>query len=257
MAISQHSLIGRLLHERTLARWRRAARNAGNAELGSLRTQRKQARQLFASLQELAHVADARLALPRIGSTTFPRPAGTDWSWRPKAWRSTYIGGGAAPAENKSGVGDELTLFHDCPQSEVTLRQIRNKGEADFAPFGLTLEVFHFAGSFLSLVIEVPPASCNGLQKRHLIQLGAAIDREAPITIHARLNVKHGPNVEQILMTLPDEGGDVAVEFDLAYSQLNEKRAERMWIDLMFENPSMNRIALRDINLSRHPRAEI
>ena len=83
------------------------------------------------------------------------------------------------------------------------------------------------------------------------------ITREKPINIYARLNVKNGPNVEQILLTLPHEKTQTAVEFDLAYSQLNEKRAERMWVDLMFENPAMNQITIRDLTISRYPRAEI
>ena len=257
MAILQHSLIGRIIHRRMLARWRRAARDAASAELGALRIQRQQARQLHAPLQELTHTANTRLALPRIGSTTFPRPAGTDWSWRPQAWRSPLAQRGVAPAVHKSPLGDELLLFHDCRKEELALAQTRNGDAADFAPFGVTLDVFHFSGSYLSLVVEIPAASCEGLQKRHLIRLGAVIDREQPITIYARLNVKNGPNTEQILMTLPDDGPETMVEFDLAYSQLNEKRAERMWVDLMFENPQMNQIAIRDLNLSRYPRAEI
>lgn len=257
MAISPDSRIGKFLHRRTLARWRTAARHAETAELGALRAQRKQARQLHGPLQELKHTANMRLELPRIGSTTFPKPAGTDWSWRPKAWRSGFHRPGVAPAAQKTALGDELILFHDCPKSEISLVQRRNTGADDFAPFGLRLDVYHFAGSYLSLVVEIPPASCVGLQKRHLIQLGAVITRESPVKIDARLNVKHGPNTEQILMTLPDEGPEMVVEFDLAYSQLNEKRAEQMWVDLMFENPAMNKITIRDLNFSRHPRAEI
>lgn len=81
------------------------------------------------------------------------------------------------------------------------------------------------------------------------------ITRERPTRIDARLNVKHGPNTEQILLTLPDDSEDTAVEFDLAYSQLNESRAERMWVDLMIADPAMNKITIHDLNLCRYPRA--
>ena len=47
------------------------------------------------------------------------------------------------------------------------------------------------------------------------------------------------------------------VEFDLAYSDLNEQRIEKAWIDLIFEGPEMNRVVLRDVNLSRAPRAAV
>ncbi|MEL6838500.1 MAG: DUF6478 family protein [Pseudomonadota bacterium] len=257
MAITPHGPIGRFLHKRSLARWRKAARDASHAELIALRALRQQARQLRTPLQELSHTADARLALPRVGSTTFARPSGTDWSWRPKAWRAAFAEPGHAGATDRTPLGDELTLFHDCPLSEITMRQGRNTREDDFAPFGIQIEVFHFKGSYLSLVVEIPTDAASGLKKRHLIQLGAVIERERPVTIYARINVKNGPNTEQILLTLPDDKPETMVEFDLAYTQLNEKRAERMWVDLMFDNPAMNRITLRDLNFSRYPRAEI
>lgn len=257
MQFRPDSLIGRFLHRRALDRWKAAARAAPRAELAALRAQHKQARQLRLPLQELCHVADSRLALPRIGSKTFPRPSGTDWAWRPRAWRGPLAGRGIAPAENKMGLNDEVVIFHDCKRTEVSLCQQRNLRDDDLAPFGLALEVFGFDGNFLSLVIEIPPEICTGLEKRHLIRLAAVIERERPITIMARLNVKHGPNTEQILLTLPDTADEAAVEFDLAYSQLNEKRAEKMWIDLMFQEPAMNRITLRDLTVCRYPRAAL
>ncbi len=106
-------------------------------------------------------------------------------------------------------------------------------------------------------MIEVPPASCEGLRRKHLIRLAAVIERERPSKIYARLNVKHGPNTEQVLLTLPDDKAETMVEFDLAYSQLNERRAERMWVDLIIESPAMNKITFRDLTLCRYPRAEI
>ena len=47
------------------------------------------------------------------------------------------------------------------------------------------------------------------------------------------------------------------VEFDLAYTKMNEKRIERMWVDLIFVGPEMNQIILRDVTFSRRPRAEL
>ena len=47
------------------------------------------------------------------------------------------------------------------------------------------------------------------------------------------------------------------VEFDLAYSNMNERRVEAAWIDLIFEGPEMNQIVLRDLTFSRRPRAQI
>lgn len=257
MAITPNGPIGRFLHKRTLKRWRQAARTAPDTELDALRALRQQARQLRAPLYEVSHHADARLALPTVGSNAFQTPPGTDWSWRPKLWQSDLPECGVGGAKTRSPLSNEVTLFHDCPLSEIAMRQIRNVDMLEVAPFGLNLEIFHFQGSYLSLVVEIPPASCADLRKRHLIHLGAVIEREQPITIYARINVKNGPNTEQILLTLPDDTPQTMVEFDLAYTQLNEKKAERMWVDLMFENPQMNEIKIRDLNFSRYPRADI
>jgi len=257
MAFKTHGYLGRLMHQRALARWRQTARDANAAELTQLSQHQQMARQLQRPLQVLTEVAETRLALPRSGSTTFSRPSGTDWSWRPKPWRIKLAKHGLAPAYSKGALSNEMQIFHDCPLSQISLRQTRNTGADDLSPFAVRLDVLAFQGSYLSLVIEVPPSSCDGLRKRHLIRLGATIQRERPTAIHARLNIKHGPNTEQVMLTLPDDGEDAMVEFDLAYGQLNEKRAERMWIDLMIAAPTMNQITFRDLNLSRYPRADI
>lgn len=256
MARNRMSLVDKTFHQRVLRRWRKAAQDAHSAELELLRQQRQQARQIRTHLDELAHVADDRLALPRIGSNTFTRPGGTLWSWRPKAWRGGLDRKGIAAVETKTRLSGEVSLFHDCKTSEIVLRQVRNTREEDLAPYGLQLDVFRFDGSFLSLVVDCPPEAVAGLQKRHLVRLQTVIETEQPIEIFARLNIKHGPNTEQIVMELPMRKTDIQVEFDLAYSSLNEKRIEKMWVDLIFEGPEMNRVTLRDLNFCRYPRAD-
>jgi hypothetical protein len=257
MARRGFGLIDRLMHRRALARWSRAARRASATELSELRAQRQRARQLRLHLDELMHVADSRLALPRIGSNAFPKPAGTDWSWRPQLWRGPLPVKGMSSVDSKTQVGDEVTIFHDCRISELTLRQLRNARESDLAPFGLRMDVFRFDGSFLSLVLDIPEEACAGLKKRHLVRLDCIIETEKPLEIFARLNVKHGPNTEQIVRELPLNAPEISVEFDLAYTKLNEKRVERIWVDLIFEGPQMNQVTIRDITLSRYPRAEL
>lgn len=83
------------------------------------------------------------------------------------------------------------------------------------------------------------------------------VELEKPLEIFARLNIRHGPNTEQIVREMPLNEKDVFVEFDLAYTKLNEKRVERMWVDLIFEDPEMNQITLRDVTFARYPRAEL
>ena len=152
-------------------------------------------------------------------------------------------------------LGSEATLFHDCQLSELTLRQLRNQREEDLAPYGVRMDVFKFDGSFLSLVIDLPSGATNGLTRNHLLRMSSIIEMEKPLEIFARLNIKHGPNTEQIVRELPLHEADIVVEFDLAYSNLNEKRVEKAWIDLIFEGPEMNQVVLHELTFTRRPRA--
>lgn len=251
------SLLDQLLQRRALRRWTRLAAAAEAADLSALRVMRGRARALKRQIDRVLHVAEGRLALPMVGSTAMRKPATADWAWRPDPWRGPLPVPGLASVQNKTEIGPGATVFHDCRVSELTFRQIRNQREADLAPFGVRLDVFRFDGSFLSLAIDLPPAAVEGLKLRHLIRLDTIVETEKPLEIFARLNVKHGPNVEQVVRELPLGEPEVMVEFDLAYTRMNEKRVERMWVDLIFEGPEMNQITLRDVTFCRRPRAEL
>ena len=246
----------RLLHALALRNWRRAARRAETATLAELRMQRNRARALRGHLDQLVHVADGRLSRPRIGSANFPRPLGTDWSWRPDLWRGPLPGTGLASAPNKAQVDDEVSLFHDCEKREVSLRQDRNTRDGDLAPFAVCMDVFAFHGSFLSLSVDLPREAGDGMTKSHLMRLDTSIETERPLGISARLNIQHGPNTERIVRDLPPDGDFKSAEFDLAYARVNEKRIEKIWLDLIFKAPEMNRMVVRDLTLCRHYRAE-
>jgi hypothetical protein len=250
-------ILDRLINSWAERYWRKAAAQAARTRLSVLRRQRNRAAQIRRHLDQLIHVADGRLALPLIGSSFFPKPHGTDWSWRPELWRGPLPVPGLSSVPTKSMLGNEVTLFHDCVFSELTLRQLRNLREADLAPYGLRMDVFRFDGSFLSLVINLPDSVTAGMTRAHLIRVNTIIETEKPLEIFARLNVKHGPNTEQIVRELPLERSDEMVEFDLAYSRLNEKRIEKVWLDLIFEAPDMNQVVLRDLTFARHLRASI
>lgn len=257
MAFPDLGTLGRALHRRNLRRWERLAERARRLQLSELRQLRLRALQLRAVLDRVLFVADSRLTLPLIGSNAFAKPLHSDWAWRPKLWRGPIFPGGVAAAQTKTTFGDEVTLFHDCTVSELTVRQLRNTREADLAPYGLKMDVFNFDGSFLSLVIDLPPEAVRGLKRKHLVRMTSVAESERPLEIFARLNVRHGPNTEQIVRELPLGKNDIMVEFDLAYTKLNEKRVEAAWVDLIFEGPQMNQVILRDVTFSRRPRAEL
>ena len=250
-------LIENALHRRALRRWGKARQDAPTASFEILRKWRSRARSLRRNLDMVIFEADHRLALPVIGSNVIRKPMGTDWAWRPMLWKGPLPAPGMASVPGKAQICDGTTIFHDCRRSELTVRQIRNTREADIAPFGFRMDMFRFDGSFLSLVIDLPEQAAQGLKLRHLIRLDVIVEMERPLEIFARLNIKHGPNVEQIVRELPLNEQDVMVEFDLAYSKINEKRVEKLWVDLIFEGPEMNQVILRDVTFSRRPRAEL
>ena len=256
MAVLRNSVLDWLTQRRVLRRWRMSARQASSFSFKDLRKERAAARKLRHELNELIAVADHRLALPVIGSAVFPKPHGTDWAWRPTLWRNPLAVPGLSSAQSNTRLGDEIVLFHDCKHSELTLRQVRNLREADLAPFGLRMDVFNFDGSFLSLALDLPDGAVQGLNRSHLIRVDTIAELEKPLEIFVRLNIKHGPNTEQLVRELPLREDMVMAEFDLAYSNINEKRVERAWIDLIFENPQMSQVTVRDLTLSRRPRAE-
>lgn len=248
--------VRRRLHARSLRRWEAAARAAETIDLSLLRQMRSQARQMRRRVDQVTHIADGRLTLPRIGTNAIRKPAQSDWAYRPELWRGPVSPVGLAAVETRSRIGNEAALYHDCMISELTLRQVRNSREGDLAPFGLRMDVFKFDGTFLSLVLDLPDSAVDGLRRTHILRMDCEIETEKPLEIFARLNIKFGPNVEQVVREVPLDGREMMVEFDLEHTKISEKRLERLWLDVIFEGPEMNEINLRDITFSRRPRAD-
>ncbi len=257
MAGQGNRVMDRLMQRGALRRWGRLARGAASMDLQHLRQHRLRARRLKHHLDTLIHVAEARLALPMPGNQAFAKPHDADWAWRPELWCGPLAVPGLSSVPSRATLGGEVTLFHDCAVSELCLRQLRNTREADLAAYGLRMDVFKFDGSYLSLAVDLPPEAATGLKQRHLIRVDTIVEMEKPIEIFARLNIRHGPNTEQIVRQLPLHDKEIRVEFDLAYTNLNERRIERMWLDLIFEGPQMNQVVLRDLTFSRRPRAAL
>ena len=237
-------------------RWSAAADRMSEASAFDLRAVRGEARSLRRRLDRVIHATEQRLALPALGAGLPRMPLGTDWAWRPDAWRGPLSLPGVIAPGDRTPYGSDLALHHDCPLGEIALRQMRNTGDGDRAAFGLAIEVFGFRGSFLSLAVSLPEPAAKGLKARHLIRLDTVIDADRPLRGFARLNVKHGPNVAQLVSALPSDGREKLAEFDLAYARIDESRIESAWLDLIFNDAANTRITLRDVVISRRPRAE-
>lgn len=254
---SDGGILDGLARRRSLRAWTRAARGAEDAALPDLRRQLDAARGLRAQLDRLIHTGEARLAGSAAGDAVPQSRPGTDWWWRPEIWNGPLDAPGMASVPAGSALGAQARLFHDCPRAEIALRQVRNRCAAGLAPYALQADVFGFDGSYLSLALEVPDAAAQGLQKRHVIAVEATIETERPLEVFVRLNIRHGPNTEQLVREVTPAAGSAVAEFDLAYTRLNDRRTERLWLDLIFERPAMTQIVLRDVTMSRRVRAQI
>ncbi|MDX1741968.1 MAG: DUF6478 family protein [Ruegeria sp.] len=250
-------LLDRYIHRKVVERWRKAVHGAADSPEPKLRQQRDQARKLRSYLDMLLHEAEGRLARPRIGFNQIPKPLGTDWCWRPELWRGPLAQPGIASAPRRAKMDRQVTLFHDCSLAEIGMRQFRNNRDQDLTAFGLQVEVFGFAGSFLSLSVDLPTEAAQDLTKQHLIRVDALIESELPLGLFARLNILHGPNTDQVLRMLEPSAQSYSIDFDLAHLPLNEARIEKIWLDLIFEDPRMNCISLRDLTFCRHHRADL
>lgn len=190
------------------------------------------------------------LSDPAFGSM----PVGTDWYWRPALWQLPLAQAVLSGIADRARIGDEVAVFHDDPQGDITLSQVGTTDAGTAAPFGISLDLARFAGSFVSLAIDLPPGARLGLRKRHILRAGIGVTCLNPCAMFARLNIRHGPNIARIAQTIaPDRP---VAEFDLATTDLDERRADLLWLDLIAERPAVNRISIADVTLARFPRGE-
>lgn len=257
-----NSLTDRAGHRRTLRRW-----NAALERVEALPRARLEA--LTDQAQELRLLLDRFIrrdggGIGSNGGKGLALPMHSDWSWRPPLWGEAQHPAGTAAPETGRELATGVKIFHDCPLNQIILRQLDGTHSGagyPSAPYAQMLEVLGFEGSFLSLVFDLPVGAVAGLRDSHVLALAASLQAERPLRIYARLNIRHGPNTEQIVREFPAEtiaaGGEAQVEFDLAYADFHQRRVDHMWLDLIFDSPAMSRLLFRDLLFSRRPRAEL
>ena len=252
--------LGTLLHRLYLRVLRRRRRGVAAGEVGRVEAWRirRQAREMLGLVSDLERRADDVLRgggqavelrpveLPR-DATLFHRP---EMFMRP--WRSS----GLARPDTGVKLGADVTLHHDFPEPEFSVRQRPNPPGAD-APFGVELEAYELSGTFFSFALALPASEATQTRKEDLIRLTFDMEMDLPLEIFARLNLRHGPNVEQIVRGIDVNGRESFVEFDVFYSRFEPSRGKDIWIDLIFQTPSLNIIRLRDLTVLRSPRLSL
>lgn len=240
----------------TLRRWQRALRVPKDLPSGELKRMNGEIRGMRDRLDAMAAQARSELLARSAPTDGMDRPDQCDWAVRPAPWRSEMRPRGVVGLNSPQPLPGGVTVFHDATHADLSLRQERAPSWAVGAQFGLVLEVYRSDGSFVSFVQDLPGEALVGLTRNHFISVHLQADREQPVEIYARLNIQHGPNVEQLVRQVEFTDTKGVAEFDLAYSKINEKRLEKAWLDLIVEGPKMTRLALWDMVILRAPRAD-
>ena len=145
--------------------------------------------------------------------------------------------------------GDAFILYNGLRRKTVTA--------GDVVKLLVVCYLGNWLGALILSVIFYGTGLDTGAMAQALTEAAALRMNLPPLEIFCRLNVKHGPNVEQMVRELPLGAEEVMAEFDLAYTQMNERRLDKIWLDLIFESPAMSAVELRELFLSRHLRAEV
>lgn len=260
MAIRPSRWLNRKSRDRAARNWASMAERVEEMPLGRIRRLSDEALGLRASLNRFLMRGEHQVSLSRASLDALQLPGGTDWRWRPGFMGGRVSPRGISAPQPGARLGKRATVWHDCEDPAIILEQITNPRATDLSPYGLRLEVFSFEGSFLSLAIDLPTEAMVGLTRNHVLRVETALMAERPVNIYARLNIGHGPNVEEVIEKLHgvDAGlqSQQVIEFDLAYTEMNEKRLEKIWLDLIFEQPQMCAVEIRELFLSRHLRAD-
>lgn len=240
----------------TLKRWQRALRAPQELSAVELKRMNDEIRGMRDRLDVMAAQSRSALLARAADADGIERPDQCDWTHRPTPWSEEMRPRGMVGVSSPQPLPGGVTVFHDANRADMCLRQERAPAWAKGAQFGLVLEVYRSDGSFVSFVQDLPSEALVGLTRNHFISVKLVADREQPVEIYARLNIQHGPNVEQMVRQVEFDGTDGRAEFDLAYTKINEKRLEKAWLDLIVEGPKMTQIALWDMVMLRAPRAD-
>lgn len=261
MARLENSWLSGRIRARAARHWQNLLERAQRRSGAVSEDMRDEARDLQQVLTGYLHTTEIRSLSGRDSLSRMELPAGTDWRWRPEILRARNATPALVAPVSGRWLSDEVALFHDCPQCALILRQLRNRRATDLSDYALALEVMGFEGSFLSFSLGLPPEAIEGLGAHHILRLESTLQSERPITVYARLNIQQGPNTEKILRQMGDpiDGYNCnrVIEFDLGYADMSQRSVEKAWVDVIFEAPFMDAVALRDVILSRHARAQI
>ena len=194
-------------------------------------------------------------AAPVISAIDVPEgfhvPPKTQWGFTPVLQNGVTQGGISGNILTGTMLGPHVTVHHDGDGAQLSI------GQADDYGKGVGFDVGDFPCDFFSLAFELPLEGVLALGHQDLLRLVLRTQANEPFQAFARLNLNHGPNTEQVVRMIDIGAGESFAEFDVFYTEFEQKRAAGAWIDLIIKDPAHRRVALEEVIILRRARASL
>ena len=181
----------------------------------------------------------------------FHVPPKTQWGFTPSLLNGIAQDGISGTILTGTALGPHVTLHHGGDGAQFSIQQTDDYGT------GLVFDFGEFAGDFFSLAFELPLDGVLALGRQDLLRFVLRTKANEPFEAYARLNLCHGPNTEQVVRMIDIGAGESFAEFDIFYTNFEQKRATSAWIDLIINDPAHKRITLEEAIILRRARASL
>lgn len=196
--------------------------------------------------------ADVRADVPVIQVPEgFDIPPKTQWAFTPSLQDLVPLDGMSGTILTGTELGQNVSLHHGAEGECFRIERPDDYGH------GLIFDFDGFSGDFFSLAFALPEAGVLALGRQDLLRFALRTESDTTVLAYARLNLCHGPNTEQIVRMIEIGDGESFAEFDIFYTELDQKRATNAWVDLIINAPSNYRVLLQDVTLLRRARASL
>lgn len=180
----------------------------------------------------------------------FALPPKTQWGYMPPLWEHNFETGLAGHILPGTEIAPRVNLHHDADDLEIGIESHKSYS-------GISFDIRSFSGSFMSLAFGFPENDAKAIRRHDLIRIALQSTAAEPFQAFARLNLKHGPNTEQIVRMIDVGNGESFAEFDIFYTEFEPNRAADAWVDLIINDPKGRAFTLEQVIILRRVRATL
>ena len=181
----------------------------------------------------------------------FHVPPKTQWGFTPSLQSEIAKDGISGNILTGTALGPHVTLHHGGVGAQFSIQQTDDYGT------GLVFDFGDFKSGFFSLAFEIPLEGARDLDRQDLLRFTLRTHATEPFEAYARLNLCYGPNTEQIVRMINIGAGESFAEFDIFYTEYEQKRGVSAWVDLIINDPTHKRITLEEVIILRRARASL